>query len=292
MGFRMNAAPDLHGLATERPATVSLGGVGVSFAHPETGQRQRVLDDIDLDIYPGEIVCVVGPSGCGKSTLLNGIGGFRPFTEGLALLDGRPIGPPNRERGVVFQDYPVLNFCTALGNVAAGLDFERFSLLSNLLPFTRRRRSTENRQRALEYLRAVGMEQHAHKYPTELSGGQRQRVAIAQAIAMRPKVLLMDEPFSGLDPDTREKLQLVVLDLHRELHNTILFVTHDLEEAVFLGNRIVVLSQFARDRSPEMGATIVHEQGLEEYKDEWAKGTAEFTRLIRDLRGEFHLNSL
>lgn len=185
----------------------------------------------------------------------------------------------------------MLNFCTALGNVAAGLDFERFSLLTNLMPFTRRRRSHENRQRALDYLRAVGMEEHAHKYPRELSGGQKQRVAIAQAIAMRPRVLLMDEPFSGLDPDTREKLQLVVLDLHRELHNTIFFVTHDLEEAVFLGNRIVVLSQFAPHLTRGMGATIVHEQQLKEYKNAKAKGTAEFAELIQFLRSRYHLNN-
>src|SRR4030095_9218657 len=189
LGLRMRAAPSSSTETPAKKATVSLRGVRVVFKNPDTGKCQCVLGGIDLDLFPGEILCVVGPSGCGKSTLLNGIGGFRRFTEGVALIDGAPIGPPNRERGVVFQDYPVLNFCTALGNVAAGLDFERFSLLSNLLPFTRRRRSTENRQRALEYLRAVGMEQHAHKYPTELSGGQRQRVAIAQAIAMRPKVL-------------------------------------------------------------------------------------------------------
>jgi len=286
-------APDTNTVASPAPAaTVSLRGIGVTFRNPDTGKCQRVLGDIDLDVFPGEILCVVGPSGCGKSTLLNGVGGFRRFTEGTALIDGRPIGPPDRDRGVVFQDYPVLNFCTVLGNVAAGLDFERFSLLANLLPFTRRRRSHENRHEALAYLRAVGMEEHAHKYPRELSGGQKQRVAIAQAIAMRPKVLLMDEPFSGLDPDTREKLQLVVLDLHRELKNTIFFVTHDLEEAVFLGNRIAVVSQFGNGRNPEMGATIVHEQSLTEYKDARAKGTAEFAQLIRTLRSHYHLHNL
>jgi len=105
-------------------------------------------------------------------------------------------------------------------------------------------------------------------------------------------VLLMDEPFSGLDPDTREKLQLVVLDLHRELKNTIFFVTHDLEEAVFLGNRIAVVSQFGNGRNPEMGATIVHEQSLTEYKDARAKGTAEFAQLIRTLRSHYHLHNL
>lgn len=264
--------------------SVSLRGVGTSFRNPDTGAISRVISDINLDLRAGEIVCVVGPSGCGKSTLLNGIGGFRPFTEGTALIDGKPIGPPDRNRGVVFQDYPVLNFATALGNVAAGLDLEQFCMFEFILPFTRRRRSRKNREKAMEYLRMVGMEEHAHKFPKELSGGQKQRVAIAQAIAMRPAVLLMDEPFSGLDPDTRERLQLVTLKIHAELRNTIFFVTHDLEEAVFLGNRIIVLSQYSEGRTPEQGATIVHDQQVTEYRDSSAKGTPEFAAFIRMLR--------
>jgi NitT/TauT family transport system ATP-binding protein len=281
---------EAHVPATAEPV-VRLRGVGTAFRNSQTGAAQRILSEIDLDMHSGEIICVVGPSGCGKSTLLNGIGGFRPITEGTALIDGKPIGPPDRHRGVVFQDYPVLNFCTTLGNVAAGLDIERFSLIEQLLPFTRRRRSRENREKAVDYLRMVGMEPHASKFPKQLSGGQKQRVAIAQAIAMKPRVLLMDEPFSGLDPDTRERLQLVVLNLHNDLGTTIFFVTHDLEEAVFLGTRIIVLSQFARHRAPAQGATIVHSQTLEAYKDPAVKGSAEFALFIRTLREKFHNQS-
>lgn len=267
---------------------VQLQGVGTSFVQPKSGKDVHVLSDIDLSIAAAEILCVVGPSGCGKSTLLNGIGGFRPFTRGSALLDGAPIGPPDRHRGVVFQDYPIFEFLTAVENVAIGLDLETQSVFENLLPLAFRRHSRKHLAQAREHLAAVGLESHADKYPRELSGGQKQRVAIAQAIAMKPKILLMDEPFSGLDPDTRERLQLVVLQLHAELKNTIFFVTHDLEEAVFIGNRIIVLSQHSRQRKPEQGATVVHQQALTEYKDASVKETAEFAQLIALLRSKFH----
>lgn len=267
---------------------VSLRGAGTVFHNPKLRAKIRVLGDIDLDIPSHEILSVVGPSGCGKSTLLAGIGGFRPFTDGICLIDGKPAGPPNRDRGVVFQDYPILDFLTAVENVAIGLRFESCGLVENLLPWTRHKRSKRFLEAAMEYLDYVDLAEHAHKYPRELSGGQKQRVAIAQAIAMKPKVLLMDEPFSGLDPDTREKLQLVVLKIHRELNNSIFFVTHDLEEAVFLGNRLIVLSQFGPGRPPGAGATIVHRQGLEEYKSADAKSSPGFGALIQDIRSKFH----
>jgi len=267
---------------------VSLAEVGMQFYNPKLKRHHRVLDDINLSVMPREVLCVVGPSGCGKSTLLAGIGGFRKFTEGLCMVDGEPSGEPNRDRGVVFQDYPIMEFLTALENVEIGLCFEKFTLIEHLLPSLRKQRSREVRKIAMEYLSFVGLETHADKYPRELSGGQKQRVAIAQAIAMKPKVLLMDEPFSGLDPDTREKLQLMVLRIHRELNNTIFFVTHDLEEAVFLGNHIIVLSQFSPKRTAEMGATIVYQQELVEYKDSLAKDTPEFHQLIKTLRFHFH----
>lgn len=269
-------------------AVVQLSGVGTSFFNAKTGRDHHILADINAEVHAGEILCVVGPSGCGKSTLLNGIGGFRPFSRGRALLAGQPIGPPDRQRGVVFQDYPIFEFLTAAENVALGLDLEAHSLFENLLPLAFRRHSKKHLTLAREHLASVGLDMHADKYPRQLSGGQKQRVAIAQAIAMKPKILLMDEPFSGLDPDTREKLQLVVLALHRELHNTVFFVTHDLEEAVFVGNRVIVLSQFSPGRTPEQGATIVHEQELKEYKDAGVKETAEFARLIALLRSKFH----
>ncbi|MBI4023877.1 MAG: ABC transporter ATP-binding protein, partial [Verrucomicrobia bacterium] len=214
-----------------------------------------VLADIHLELDPGEFVAIVGPSGCGKSTLLNGVGGFVPFCEGTALIDGEPVGPPNKDRGIVFQDYLIPEFLTAVENVALGLELTGMHLYHHLVPFLRWKMREKYLPSAMEYLEKVGLKEHAHKYPRQLSGGQRQRVAIAQALAMKPKILLMDEPFSGLDPQTRELLQLLTLEIHNELHNTILFITHDLEEAVFLGTRIVVLSQYGRAGQGE-GARI------------------------------------
>jgi NitT/TauT family transport system ATP-binding protein len=274
---------------TGRPV-VTLRGVGQEFHHTQLGRAVRILDGINLEVRREEILCVVGPSGCGKSTLLHGIGGFVPFSEGECLIEGVPAGPPNRNRGVVFQDYPIPEFLSAIDNVALGLDMESAGVLGNLFPFVSRKRRKANRVMALDFLASVGLAEHANKYPRELSGGQRQRVAIAQALAMKPKVLLMDEPFSGLDPHTREALQLVVLKLHRELSNTIFFVTHDLEEAVFLGNRVVVVSQFSEGRGAGQGATIVHEQALEEYKSAEVKATAGFATLIATLRQKFGMH--
>ncbi len=270
---------------------VSLSAVGMEFYNPKLKRKMRILDGVNLDVMSREILSVVGPSGCGKSTLLAGIGGFRTFTQGTCLVDGKPGGPPNRHRGVVFQDYPILEFLTAVENVAIGIDFEDYSLLENLIPFVRRKRSRKSRDLAMEYLDFIGLTAHADKYPCELSGGQKQRVAIAQAIAMKPKVLLMDEPFSGLDPDTRERLQLIVLKIPHEMDTSVFFVTHDLEEAVFVGNRLIVLSQFSPERKPEMGATVVYEQHLHEYKGAEAKNTVEFSNLIQAIRTRFHYDS-
>jgi len=257
--------------------------------YPKNGSRKaRIIRDINLTVSRGEIITVVGPSGCGKSTLLGGIGGFTPFNEGAQEInvrgEWRPIGEPDKHRGVVFQDYPVPEFLSAIDNVALGLDLTRLGLIQNCAPFLAFRQKRSHRREAESYLNSVGLAEHADKFPRELSGGQRQRVAIAQALAMKPEILLMDEPFSGLDPKSREGLQILVQEIHRELNNTIFFVTHDLEEAVYLGTRIIVLSHL-QDDPP--GATIVHEQTLEEYKSPQAKASPEFAELIQFLRGKF-----
>jgi len=266
--------------------------VGKSVPHPERrGQLMSILNNIDLEVRRGEIITVIGPSGCGKSTLLAGIGGFRPFSCGVAEMqiegEWHPLGPPSRHRGVVFQDYPVPEFLTALENVALGLNLHRLNFLQNTMPFLARRAKKANREEARRYIEQVELSEHAHKLPRELSGGQRQRVAIAQALAMQPAILLMDEPFSGLDPRSRESLQLVVQKLHADLGNTIFFVTHDLEEAVFLGTRIIVLSQDDPDKALTEGATIVHQQELEVFHTPEAKASAEFGALMVSLRSHF-----
>ena len=276
-------------MTTTNP-TLKLRDVGKWYPGPkDPNQKVHILRDINLDVHTGEIITVVGSSGCGKSTLLAGIGGFNPFNVGKAsihLQNGqwKPLGKPDRHRGIVFQDYPVPEFLTAQDNVALGPNFKEMNLLENFLPFLGRKRKKAHRETAEQFLQKVGLQDHKHKYPRELSGGQRQRVAIAQSLAMQPEILLMDEPFSGLDPTSRENLQTLVKTIHKELRNTIFFVTHDLEEAIYLGNRIIVLGPIPTETP---GATIIHEQTLEEFKTPESKGTQEFAELTRYLRTKF-----
>lgn len=263
---------------------LELRNVSKSYIDSKLGKEVQVLDPINLQIYPREIVCIVGSSGCGKTSLLNGIGGFKPFSSGEALLHGKKLGVPNRDRGVVFQDYPLLEFLTALENVAVGLNFENFYFLTQLIPFFRRSAKQKHLKTAARFLKEVGLQGHEHKYPHQLSGGQRQRVAIAQALVMKPKILLMDEPFSGLDPATRKSLQKLLLQLHGEFQNTILYVTHDLEEAIFLGTRVIVFGHNLK--STESGSKILYEEVLgPEHKN---KESSAFQKSLSRLSSYFH----
>ena len=244
-----------------------------------------VLDDIDLAVAAGELVTVVGPSGCGKSTLLRLILGQEFPTRGSILLDGKPIGFADPTRGIVYQRYSLFRHRTVLGNVLEG---PRLSL-----PFMeRRRRKKELLDEAKHFLEKVNLASDLDKYPHELSGGMRQRVAIAQSLIMKPKILLMDEPFGALDPSTRQSMQLFLLELWEDLGMTIFFVTHDLHEAVFLGTRIIVLShQYLDDRGEyrhvKRGAKIIADHPLSvAAKSVDAKKTAEFGELIEEIRLE------
>ena len=244
-----------------------------------------VLDDIDFAVAPGEIVTVVGPSGCGKSTLLRLILGQEFPTKGTIFIDGEPIGFADRTRGIVYQRYSLFPHRTVLGNVLEG---PRLSL-----PFMeRRRRKQELIDEAKHFLEMVRLSTDLDKYPHELSGGMRQRVAIAQSLIMKPKILLMDEPFGALDPSTRQSMQLFLLELWEDLGMTIFFVTHDLEEAVYLGTRIIVLShQYMDDRGEDShvkrGAKIIADHPLPvKAKSVDVKRTAEFGEFIEEIRLE------
>ncbi|GAA0253166.1 ABC transporter ATP-binding protein [Haladaptatus pallidirubidus] len=190
----------------------------------------KALDDVSLTIDSGEFVSVVGPSGCGKSTLLYVVGGFIDPTHGRILVDGTSITGPGTDRGVIFQEYALYPWKSVMENVKFGLKHVGTD-------------STEEVEAtAQKYISRVGLDGHEDKYPKELSGGMKQRVAIARTLAYDPKILLMDEPFGALDDQTREILQRDLLDICNETQKTILFITHDIEEAAFLSDRIVVMS--------------------------------------------------
>ncbi len=247
---------------------------------------KAVLNDIDLAVREGEFCTVVGPSGCGKSTLLRLILGQERPSGGKILMGGSPIKFPGPDRGIVYQKYSLFPHLTILENIMIGKSLS----VPVWKSFSRKK---ANREEAAYYLKSVRLDGHSDKYPHELSGGMRQRVAIAQALIMKPKVLLMDEPFGALDPGTREAMQMLILELWEKHEMTIFFVTHDLEEAVFLGTRILVLSQYythETDNAPGtlMGARIVSDYPLnkrEAYSTR-VKETAEFGRLIQSIRSE------
>jgi NitT/TauT family transport system ATP-binding protein len=191
--------------------------------------RFTALEDITLDVRPGEFLALVGPSGCGKSTLLDLLGGLTAPTSGRILLDGRPIEGPARDRGIVFQQYALFPWRTAAENVEFGLDIAGL-------------KAKQRREIARHYLDLVGLTAFADRYPHELSGGMKQRVAIARSLAYDPEVLLMDEPFAALDAQTRETLQGELLRIWRATGKTIIFITHGIDEAVVLGQRVAVMT--------------------------------------------------
>lgn len=194
-----------------------------------TDDTFTALDDVSIDLADGEFLALVGPSGCGKSTLLDLLGGLSSPTTGRILLDGKPIGGPGLDRGIVFQQYALLPWRTARTNIEFGLEAKGVP-------------KKERRDIAGHYLDLVGLSGFADRYPHELSGGMKQRVAIARSLAFDPGVLLMDEPFAALDAQTRESLQDELLRIWRETRKTILFITHGIDEAVYLGRRVAVLT--------------------------------------------------
>jgi len=186
------------------------------------------LRDINFKTHRREFVCVIGPSGCGKSTLIRILAGLESPSSGEVLLDGRPVFEPGPERGMVFQGYTLFPWLSVKENVMFGLRMQGYN-----------RASAESE--ALNWIALVGLERFAAAYPYQLSGGMKQRVAIARALANKPRILLMDEPFGALDAQTRCKMQANLLEIWRNIDITVLFITHDLDEAIYLADRILVL---------------------------------------------------
>ena len=194
----------------------------------QDGKEFTALDHVSLDIEKGEFICLLGPSGCGKSTLLNALAGFEKVSSGSVRIDGREVTEPSIDNITIFQNYGLLPWRNVLKNVELGLE-------SKKVP------KEEREKTAKKYLGLVGLSGYEKRYPKQLSGGQQQRVAIARGLAVDPEIIFMDEPFGALDAITRMKLQEDILKISREEKKTIIFVTHDIEEAVFLADRIVVM---------------------------------------------------
>lgn len=223
----------------------------------EYGQHV-VLENLNLEVEQGEFCTLVGASGCGKSTFLKMLLGQEQLTRGRLELEGQPFPPePDRNRGIVFQRYSVFPHLTVRQNVLMGLELEKKPLLGKL--FGRERREALTRVDAM--LKSVGLDHAADKWPHELSGGMQQRLAIAQSFIMRPRVLLLDEPFGALDPGIRADMHELILTLWRETGTTIFMVTHDLNEGFYLGTRLLVFDKVRNDpQKPEaFGATITYD---------------------------------
>ncbi len=187
------------------------------------------LDRVSLQIEKGEFICLLGPSGCGKTTLMNAMAGFEPLTQGSIFIDGKPVTAPCEKYVTIFQNYGLLPWKTVAKNVELGLE-------SKKVPKVQRREIAEH------YLKLVGLSDFAKRHPAQLSGGQQQRVAIARGLAVDPEILFMDEPFGALDAITRYQLQDDLLCITKRRDKTVIFVTHDIDEAVFLADRIVIMT--------------------------------------------------
>lgn len=203
--------------------------VCLEYRQPRTGDRLLALDRINLSVNEGEFVSIVGPSGCGKTTFLSVVDGLLPATSGEIFVDGLSVNKPGPDRAVVFQDASLLPWRTVLKNVCYGLECIGV-------------RASEAQDRAMKFVRMVGLDGFENSYPYELSGGMQQRVNLARALVMDPKILLMDEPFAALDAQTREYMQEELLRIWEQANKTVLFITHQIDEAIFLSDRVIVFS--------------------------------------------------
>ena len=245
-----------------RKGVVEVNDLSVSFRSRDT--VHEVLNNVRFRVCPGEFVCLLGPSGCGKSTLLNAIAGFVAPSEGAVTVDGNRVTRPGADRGFVFQQYSLLPWKTTFQNVEMGLKYQKMP-------------KSERRDLVDRYLNRVGLYKHRNSYPHQLSGGMQQRASIIRALVNSPAVLLMDEPFAALDAQTRHMMQELLLDIWEEDKTTIVFVTHDIEEAVFLGDRILVMGVNPGHIKEQIDIPLKRPRHIDDML------TPEFTRLNRQV---------
>ena len=211
------------------PAKITIADLVLDYVNSETGVGHRAVEGLALDVAVNEFLCVLGPSGCGKSTLLAAIAGFLRPTGGTIVMDGKRVEGPSAERGVVFQEYALLPWMNVLDNAALGLKLRGVA-------------RDERYATARRYLAIANLQNVEHKYPHELSGGMKQRVAVARTLANSPEVMLMDEPFAAVDAQTRMTLQEELGRIAMQSKLTVIFITHSVEEALFLGDRVAVMT--------------------------------------------------
>ena len=217
------------GVTGDNGIALQVEHLSIAYALPRLARRLDAVNNVSFDVATGSFVSLVGPSGCGKTSILNTVAGLLPGFEGRVAVHGRTISGPGRDRALVFQHAALLPWRTVLGNVAYGLECHRVA-------------RAEARRRALELIELVALGGFEHHYPHELSGGMQQRVNLARALAVEPSLLLMDEPFAALDAQTREAMQGELTRIWSIRRSTVLFITHQIDEAVYLSDRVVVLS--------------------------------------------------
>ena len=255
----------------------------VDMTFTRDGVDSQVLKNINLSVERGEYISIIGHSGCGKSTLLNIVAGLIDSTSGAVILDGQEVNAPGPDRSVVFQNHSLLPWLTVYENVALAVN----------KTFARSKSKVERHEWILKNMEMVGMTAALDKRPDEISGGMKQRVGIARALAMEPKVLLLDEPFGALDALTRAHLQEEVMRIQEELHNTIIMITHDVDEAVLLSDRIVMLTNGPSARvgevldidlpRPRNRITLADDPHYNHYRQEVLRFLYEKQRKVEDL---------
>ncbi len=224
----------------------------------------KAIEDASIDIQDNDFVCIVGPSGCGKSTLLRMLAGLDFPTNGNIIVNDRKVTGPGPDRGMVFQTYTLFPWMSVEDNIKFGLKLKNMP-------------KDKQEEIAKRYLKIIGLEKFAKSYPKELSGGMKQRVAIARALANQPEVLLMDEPFGALDPHTKSMMQLLMREIWEKEHPTVVFITHDIDEAVFLANKIYVMSARPGKIMKEVNVYLPHKRTLE------LKDSTEFIKIRKDI---------
>jgi len=238
-----DAVKDRFDRMKKRPVTMQVKSLGKVFN--STQGEVTALKNINFETYKREFVCVIGPSGCGKSTLIRILAGLESPSSGEVLLDGKAVNGPGPDRGMVFQGYTLFPWLTVKKNVMFGLEMSGQGRISS-------------EQDALQWIDLVGLTKFANSYPHQLSGGMKQRVAIARALANQPQILLMDEPFGALDAQTRAKMQSYLHEIWKNIDITILFITHDLDEAIYLADRILVLKAHPGEVQEVIEVSVPH----------------------------------